>query len=182
VRPALLCCLALSACGVLRPTSGGGDGSGTDQAAVAQCLRCHEASIGARWRQTSTHSLLFDCGECHATLTSTPGDGHVTTRECGHCHSERLHHAASCGACHDVHGSANRFLVRERISGARVQLGSTDGVGPTGLARGSAGTGVCEVCHTATKSYRADGSGAAHDGAWCVTCHSHQRGFAAPSP
>lgn len=181
MRPALLGLLLLPGCDAVL-TGAGPDGSGTDQALVADCLRCHQASVGAAWRQPSTHSLLFDCSQCHATLKGEPGEGHVTTRRCEECHSERLHHAASCGACHDVHGSANRFLVRERLSGARVQLDSLDGVGPGGLARGYAGSGVCEVCHTATASYRADGTGAAHDGAWCVGCHSHQRGFAAQTP
>jgi hypothetical protein len=53
----------------------------------------------------------------------------------------------------------------------------------TGRADGSyasataPGTGLCEVCHTATSFYRADGTGAAHYESNCGVCHPHTRGF-----
>jgi hypothetical protein len=36
---------------------------------------------------------------------------------------------------------------------------------------------VCEVCHTTTRFYRSDGTGEAHFGFPCYTCHPHDVGF-----
>ena len=41
------------------------------------------------------------------------------------------------------------------------------------------GTGLCEVCHTTTAYYRADGKGAPHYTEACYSCHTHERGFVA---
>jgi hypothetical protein len=48
-----------------------------------------------------------------------------------------------------------------------------------GLVSASApGTGLCEVCHTRTQFYRADGGGAPHYATPCGVCHPHAAGFA----
>ncbi|MEW6427257.1 MAG: CxxxxCH/CxxCH domain-containing protein [Thermodesulfobacteriota bacterium] len=37
-------------------------------------------------------------------------------------------------------------------------------------------TGICQICHTATNHWRADGSGADHNnGMICTSCHSHEK-------
>jgi predicted CXXCH cytochrome family protein len=163
-----------AACGApsTTPVDAGVDGSGTNQALVARCITCH-APEGARWSNPSTHSLLFDCTECHVEVSAS-GPGHQTTRACSECHSVKTHQGFDCVTCHDVHGSPNLFLVQEQVLGASVSLTSPTGLG--GLVDGT-GKGPCETCHTSTAHYRRDASGAAHSGAWCITCHSHGDGF-----
>ena len=39
------------------------------------------------------------------------------------------------------------------------------------------GTGICEVCHTTTRHYRADGTGSPHFTFSCLPCHLHAGGF-----
>lgn len=39
------------------------------------------------------------------------------------------------------------------------------------------GTGICEVCHTTTRFYRADGLGEPHFAVSCIPCHPHARAF-----
>jgi predicted CXXCH cytochrome family protein len=39
------------------------------------------------------------------------------------------------------------------------------------------GTGLCEICHTTTRYYRSDGSGAPHFALPCYPCHPHPVGF-----
>lgn len=167
----------LSACGAttVTPVDAGDDGTGVDEALTARCVGCH-AAVGERWKQVSSHSLLFDCAQCHVEQSATPGPGHQSKRACGECHSAQEHHGFSCVGCHDQHGSANLFLVRETLAGKPVTLTSPTGLDATGLARGT-GAGVCETCHTATAHDRSDGAGPPHHAAWCITCHGHDRAF-----
>jgi predicted CXXCH cytochrome family protein len=155
-------------------------GVGTDLAAEAKCLSCH-VTIKDKWDHASTHALILDCTNCHVAAAAS-GPGHASARPCADCHSERTHPAADTGClvCHDPHGSANAFLVKDTVAGKKVFLSRPEGRSQSGLARGD-GTGVCEVCHTGTTYYDSSGTGGAHDAAWCIGCHSHQNGFS-PEP
>ena len=42
------------------------------------------------------------------------------------------------------------------------------------------GSGVCEICHTSTNHYRADGTGSSHFTTSCIPCHTHEGGFNPP--
>lgn len=172
------------------PFDGGAYGSGVDPAVLAHCAGCH-TDVVARLALPSSHHALFDCLGCHATSTKGGGPGHASTRECAACHSEAAHPAgARCGTCHDAHGTPNAFLVNEGVplthgGLAYVRVTKPEGASADGLARAGvkgarAGTGLCEVCHDATKHYDRDGLGAPHDAAWCGTCHDHAAGFASP--
>jgi predicted CXXCH cytochrome family protein len=169
------------------PAWGQTPGVGTDLAQVERCLGCH-GGLRAAWERASSHSLLLDCGTCHA-VTAPSGKGHADRPACGRCHSEKSHptDATACGACHDAHGSANAFLVRESVDlpgggTAAIRLtkpqgASKDGLVRAGVAGATAGTGLCEVCHQGTAHYDRAGKAAAHDGGWCAPCHGHAEGF-----
>lgn len=153
----------------------------------ANCTICH-ADEGARFAKPSLHSTEFACSGCHAEVSPDPGPGHRAITACADCHDSRTHAppgevAFPCSQCHDPHGTDNIKLVLDAITtpqGASRPirfdnlLGRVDG----SFASASApGTGVCEVCHTTTRFYRADGTGAPHFEFSCLPCHLHANGF-----
>ena len=88
--------------------------------------------------------------------------------------------------CHDPHGSSNLRLVRSLIDTtfdgvAEVEFTNEEGQGDGGFTSASdPGSGLCEVCHTRTRYYPNDGSGAEHFTFTCTACHEHTRGFRPP--
>lgn len=172
----------------------GDDAASHDPGLVSACRGCHPLEIEAFRAHPSSHSLLFACTTCHATNWDRLGPGHATRAACRECHSTGSHATAeeACTRCHDPHGSSNVFLVRERITlpdGSEVPVSFVrpEGASPYGLARAGvlgqvAGTGLCEVCHTATRFFDRAATGAPHDGAFCGDCHDHELGFHAPAP
>jgi predicted CXXCH cytochrome family protein len=159
----------------------------------ANCAICH-TDEAARFAKPSGHQASFAaCSGCHAPgAAATPGPGHRAIEACQTCHPANATHAPMgppgfpCTQCHDPHGTDNARLVLDVLttpSGTQVPirfdnlLGRVDG----SFASASApGTGVCEVCHTTTKFYRADGSGDPHFTFSCLPCHLHAAGFAPP--
>jgi hypothetical protein len=153
--------------------------------AEKNCAVCHAAQA-ARLARPSRHAERFDCSACHAEVDAAPGPGHRATPACADCHRQVTHApAGACTSCHDPHGTDNARLVLDVIrtpGGGDVPvrfdgslLGQVDG----SFASASApGTGVCEVCHTATRFYRADGGGEPHFTFSCLPCHLHSAGFA----
>jgi len=158
----------------------------------ASCATCHPDEA-ARLAQPSLHQSKFAgmCSSCHAETSPAPGPGHRATSACDDCHSpERVAThvppgmAIPCTQCHEAHGSDNIRLVRDIIRTFQgddqpVRLDHLAGRADGGLASESApGTGLCEICHTRTDFYRADGSGMPHYVESCQQCHSHAAGFA----
>jgi hypothetical protein len=155
----------------------------------ANCALCHVVQA-AQFAKPSGHSARFaECSGCHAEVSPTPGPGHRAVESCETCHATPATHAPPgvpalpCAQCHNPHGSDNIRLVGDvlhTVQGTNVPIHFTnlDGVADGGFASASApGTGVCEVCHTTTKFYRADGTGAPHYTFSCLPCHRHEKGF-----
>lgn len=150
------------------------------------CPICH-ADEAARLAEPSGHQPL-PCVECHAEVSPVPGPGHRAAEACEACHAGTATHAPAgnaipCAQCHDPHGSDNTQLVRDVLTttlGTSVPIlfDNLDGRADGSFASASApGTGVCEVCHTTTRFYRADGTGDPHFTFSCLPCHRHGRGF-----
>ena len=161
----------------------------TDQS----CAICHPNET-ARLAGDNLHHLKFAgrCTSCHAEVKSEPGPGHRASSTCADCHSvDRVAAhvppgiAIPCTQCHDPHGTDNIRLIRDVIhtvvqgTDRSVHFDSLDGrVDGSFASASSPGTGLCEVCHTRTQFYRADGSGAPHYVLPCTNCHPHAVGFA----
>jgi predicted CXXCH cytochrome family protein len=157
----------------------------------ASCTVCH-ADEGTRLEKQSLHHDRFTgrCSACHAEVKTEPGPGHRAVSACADCHSPDLvpSHmpgvAIACTSCHEPHGSDNIRLIRDVVrtpQGADrpIHFATLDGRVDGSFASVSApGTGLCEVCHTRTQFYRADGSGTAHYEIPCGQCHPHETGFA----
>lgn len=130
-----------------------------------ECSSCHlvhnaTTSDGNLLRQTADETL---CEDCH-TLGSTTGTPVGT------------HNGMTCISCHTPHNSGtNIYLIRTDIGGSSVvHETSTDFGDQVGTE-----DGICEVCHTSTTYYLANGSGASHNlGTDCMTCHPHDQNFA----
>jgi predicted CXXCH cytochrome family protein len=158
---------------------------------AANCFVCHadEASL---LDKPSRHHDIFsgNCVACHAEVSPDPGPGHRAIRACADCHGDIAPHAPpgvpafACTDCHEPHGTNNIELVRDVIHTPQagdkpVHFDNRDGQADGSFASVSApGTGVCEICHTTTQFFRADGTGATHYALPCFPCHTHAAGFA----
>jgi predicted CXXCH cytochrome family protein len=157
----------------------------TDQ----NCPLCHEAE-STRFALPSGHSENFACADCHPPVNPEPGPGHRAITPCADCHGTTATHAPNgtalpCAQCHEPHGTPNASLVRaalETVQGPVVPIrfdnleGRADG---SFASLTDPGSGICEVCHTTTQFYRADGSGPqGHYTLSCLPCHRHSDGFA----
>jgi len=158
---------------------------------LEDCGVCH-GEIVDRMDATGGHGILdSSCQACHENLLpGTVGLGHRSKPRCADCHLEqKAHHdpaigtATECTQCHTPHGSPNLRLVKESISTPAGGPRPVEFTNDNGLADGSyasashPGSGVCEICHTATQFYRSDGSGQLHYGDICVDCHLHDQAF-----
>jgi hypothetical protein len=165
------------------------------------CTICH-TDEGTRFGKPSLHSANFtECSGCHDKISPTPGPGHRRRPDCTECHDTIATHvppgvsAFPCVQCHNPHGTDNIKLVSGTITTPGGQQRPVNFDNESGQRDGSfasvsePGTGVCEICHTTTRYFRADGTGDPH---WvssitpttpsCVACHRHPRGFMAPNP
>jgi predicted CXXCH cytochrome family protein len=152
------------------------------------CPACHSAEAD-RFALPSQHSARFQCVDCHAEVSPRAGPGHRSIPACTTCHDQKTHSPNGtgfpCTTCHDPHGTTNANLVLEAITSTAdglahpIVFDNIDGLADGSFASASApGTGICEICHTTTQFYRADGTGAPHFTVSCLPCHRHSDGFA----
>ncbi|HEY3359613.1 MAG TPA: fibronectin type III domain-containing protein, partial [Polyangia bacterium] len=173
------------------------NGAASGRAGNVVCMTCH----GVHYADSD--SSTFDD-------RPRPGDGmllrrtRTTDEVCTGCHTQQSHNdpagtgkfgawgaTVSCTTCHTAHATRNVDLVAESITTpagttAAIDLRDTSGPGAHGLVTGTTpGRGPCEVCHTRTDHYRADGTGsdqghanvAATNTQDCLSCHRHRDGF-----
>jgi hypothetical protein len=157
------------------------------------CAVCHPAE-SARFTKTNGHSTNFPlCSECHAEVSPAAEAGHRSVPACEDCHDSATHSPPGiepfpCTQCHDAHGTDNIALVLDELMTSLGQLrpitfdnllGKQDG---SYASASSPGSGICEVCHTQTRFYRADGTGDPHSPLSCKPCHLHGNGFTGVIP
>lgn len=174
-------------------------------ATTVSCQDCHTGSgstigVAAPLKSlaaTSGHGGQGqDCTACHDSnsdhISGTLGDNNrlksalgTDNANCLYCHNttgtvtnpamlNMVAHQASglgskCADCHDAHGTSNTMMVNSTINGTAVSF-----TGNNTFANG-ANNGVCQVCHTTTTYFKANGTGAAHVDSTenCLRCHSH---------
>jgi hypothetical protein len=168
------------------------DAGARDPALVDECVACHGAEGEAWQAHLSSHRLVLFCTTCHEASLVDAGVGHARARPCADCHSSASHPAPEvrCTSCHDPHGTANLYLIRERLDlgdagSLAIRFTSLEGASPDGLVRegvpdAAVGTGLCEACHTATAHYTRAGGPDPHSRSLCTECHTHDVGFTAP--
>ncbi|WP_242393097.1 CxxxxCH/CxxCH domain c-type cytochrome [Anaeromyxobacter oryzisoli] len=139
------------------------------------------------------------------TVGTSTGDGNLLVRDdasqlCTDCHALAAHGSGTtssqygawsttCRDCHTPHGTTNLSLVAPRITPpaftASQPAKAVSFLNKTGYAASSyassAANGPCQVCHTRTQFYRADGTspGGTHETGPCFNCHNHTKGLAA---
>jgi predicted CxxxxCH...CXXCH cytochrome family protein len=127
----------------------------------------------------------IECSSCHKLHYSTVTDGNIlrvtnNNSLCTGCHTYPAHNGFSCLDCHQTHNPLkdNILMVKNTVNGSTVSFFAETGTNSFGDQTGVE-DGICEVCHTTTSYYKADGSGASHNlGTNCTTCHPHGSGFA----
>ncbi|WP_160295252.1 CxxxxCH/CxxCH domain-containing protein [Geobacter sp. OR-1] len=118
-----------------------------------QCQYCHNNVSQvptARFRNVSTHFMPADYGKPTATM--------------------------ACTQCHDVHGTTNMFSIRTSISfiNSTAQTITFNTISSNTSFVLPNGRGLCQVCHTQTKVYRAGVTGQTHNiSTNCLKCHKH---------
>lgn len=143
------------------------------------CTICHGGGVAPGSEQPGTNPLpTCNLAACHHHETAAGVPAQVVHQGAGP--------GSACTDCHTAHVSSNLCLVRDAIvppsgDAHAVELTVLDGVADGSFVSVTPPVrGVCQVCHTTTRFYRADGSGEPHFTFPCFTCHPHAQGFAPP--
>lgn len=167
--------------GVTAPDKTAAASSGHGKTGIAQsCNVCHNTAtahisgtLGDSNRIFANYSGSAGCNFCHDNHTTVP----TASKQDMKVHRPFGEKGNKCADCHDPHGTApNTMMVNKTINGTAVSF-----TGNNTFANGG-NNGVCQVCHTATDYFKADGSGSTHVDSTqnCLECHSHNpaAGFA----
>ncbi len=191
-RLLIVCAVLWAGCGHDGAPQYGG-GPPPVEATYGQCAFCHDAVATQLVLHGGHGSFRVKCQRCHDDLTpGHVGPGHASIPACADCHRRQQTHMdpaagtpQQCLVCHDPHGSPNIFLVDEEITTPDGGLAPIDFTNLQGrrdgsfASRSAPGTGLCEVCHDATRFYNNTGTGEPHFTNSCTVCHTHAHGFLA---
>jgi predicted CXXCH cytochrome family protein len=198
-------------------STGHGLASGTyspsgNPAADAQCVDCHAAATAAAHVGTGTIDRLQVtgnglCAGCHdgagggsgTTQVSTHGNRSTTMGSATPSYeAQRASFELNCVECHDVHGTANSYMIGTvnadgPLVATRYYNGLPDtttllysgtvsftdpsvGAGAGGFASTASGATdrICNTCHTGTGgTYQHDAATTGHGTSACTGCHTH---------
>ena len=146
------------------------------------CLDCH-----ARAQRHISGTL----GDTNRTIEGL-GDG-TTNLSCTYCHNDQTkvtnplfqnmstHFTTlngpqdmTCRSCHDLHGKiGNLSMIRGRIVFGAYSANITYTDTNTGMINTVTNLGLCQVCHTRTRFYKAGVSESRHASKDCFRCHKH---------
>lgn len=149
------------------------------------CTSCHDSNAShinppvrdGRLQANLTSSFNAQCNYCH----NDPLKVTTTSKQNMPSHLVALYNAndparSSCSACHDLHGSSNRSMIRDILNGQSVSFKNSTCVTTTPNANGIY-TGLCQVCHTQTRFYKNSVAEPAngHYKSGCLGCHKHSK-------
>lgn len=136
------------------------------------CTACHDAAsdhisgtLGDNNRlKAALGTDNANCLFCHETAGTITNANMLTMKK-----HQLTGKGSLCADCHDSHGTSNSMMVNSTINGTVVSF-----TGNNTFANAT-NNGVCQVCHTTTDYYRANGTGAAHQDTTsnCLDCHKH---------
>lgn len=155
------------------------------------CLDCHERN------QRHITGILNDTNRTLAGL----GDG-TTNVSCAYCHNDptkvtvadyqnMMTHFLNldgvqnmtCRSCHDPHGATgNLSMVRKRIVFGAYSANITFTNTNTGMIDTTTNLGLCQICHTRTRFYKAGVTETKHASKDCFRCHLHNSPLGAFKP
>jgi len=170
-------------------TTGHGKPAGANKA----CTECHDntsAHIGSdpashtnRLVANLTGSLNTECNYCHNNLARVNNKTQFLNIST-HFKVKGGTQEMECWQCHELHGTGNLSMIRSSIA----YLNSTSwSISYTNRDNGwvnlDTNRGLCQVCHSHTKYYRAGIAETGHPISNCYNCHPHNAkgGAFAPS-
>uniref|UniRef100_C6E613 Cytochrome C family protein n=1 Tax=Geobacter sp. (strain M21) TaxID=443144 RepID=C6E613_GEOSM len=161
------------------------------------CEVCHSANparlpngVAAPSKEsfaTSGHGQFGASNQC--TICHNPNSSHIAgsltsnkrlklqndNNLCASCHDSVVarqmstHHGLACVQCHDPHGNGNIKMVRGTIGTQSITyLNSLNN-----FVDQTTNKGLCQVCHSSTRYYRAGISETRHYTTGCLSCHFH---------
>ena len=147
----------------------GSSGHGRPEVGL-QCQECHDRNkqhLGGSGmlKDDLGGALNNECNYCHDDTDLVQDDNRSRMRS----HRSKSGGGSACLECHDPHGTGNTSMIRSTILGQPISYSG----GEIGLVNTVTNQGLCQVCHTGTKYYRAGVPETEHDSSGCLACHQH---------
>jgi trimeric autotransporter adhesin len=135
-----------------------------------RCVDCHDAAKkhiggGRMLKDFLTGELNTECNYCHNNTSLIPDSLFNRMKT----HVTKTKSLSDCCECHDPHGTTNFAMLRTTILGQPITVRDA-----TQLVDLTTNMGFCQVCHTATKYFRAGVPETLHDTSQCMDCHDHK--------